>query len=445
MTEKLSNRRSVLRGSLNGAGVVVGLPLLDCFLNTNGTALAADGSPLPANFGTWFWGCGLNPTQWEPKTVGPGYAITPALKPLEKFKSKMNVYSGMKVFLDGKPLVVHFSGNVGLLTGTVPRGQVAEAPSIDSLIADHIGNRTRFRSIEVCCSGNPAHSQSRRQGNILNPGETSPLALYTRIFGADFKDPNAADFKVDPMILVRKSALSTVSEQRADLVKQVGARDRARLDEYFTSVRQLEQQLELETHKPAPLEACTVPDRPTDVVIGTEVESAKGNHRLFARLLAHALACGQTRVVNIDFCDAISSLRRAGASQTHHIYTHEEPSDASGFQPNVTWFHSQIMESFAVLLNELDSIREGDATLLDRTVIFASTDTGLAKIHSPENIAMMTVGSGGGRLKTGIHVAAGGDAVTRVGLTLQQAFGMPVSSWGTESQMTSKTISEVMA
>jgi hypothetical protein len=430
---------------LNGAAITVGLPLLDCVLNTNGTAFAADGSPLPACFGTWFWGCGLNPTRWEPRTVGAGYEITPELKPLEPFKSKLNVYSGMKVFLDGKPLVVHFSGNVGLLTGTVPRGQVAEAPSVDNLIADSIGTRTRFRSIEVCCSGNPAHSQSRRQGNILNPGEVSPLALYGRVFGAEFKDPNAAGFTVDPNTLVRKGALSVVADQRADLMKHVGAADRARLDEYFTSVRQMEQQLELETQKPPPLEACSVPSQPADAVIGTEIESAQGNHRLFARLLAHALACGQTRVVNVDFCDAISSLRRAGASQTHHIYTHEEPSSAEGYQPNVTWFNLRIMEAFAIFLGELEAIREGDGTLLDRIVVFASTDTGLAKIHSPENIPMMTAGGGGGRLKTGIHVAAGGDPVTRVGLTLQQAFGVPVSVWGTESQRTSNAITEVMA
>ena len=74
-----------------------------------------------------------------------------------------------------------------------------------------------------------------------------------------------------------------------------------------------------------------------------------------------------------------------------------------------------------------------------------STDSGYAKTHSLENLTMMTVGSGGGALKTGIHVQAKGDTVTRVGLTIQQAMGVSVGDWGTQSNNTSKTITEIMA
>ena len=87
---------------LGGAAVTVGLPLLDCFLNANGTALAATGAPLPVVFGTWFWGCGLNPGRWEPKTVGANYDMNIETAALQPFKDRINVISGMKVFLDGK-------------------------------------------------------------------------------------------------------------------------------------------------------------------------------------------------------------------------------------------------------------------------------------------------------------------------------------------------------
>jgi hypothetical protein len=162
--------------------------------------------------------------------------------------------------------------------------------------------------------------------------------------------------------------------------------------------------------------------------------------------LAHALACGQTRVVNVAFADATSSLRKAGGQQTHHEFSHEEPVDATlGYQPTLGWFYGQIMDSFALMLAALDGIREGDRTLLDRTLIMTGTDHGYAKLHGLENIPILTAGAGGGRFKTGIHVKAAGDSVSRVGLTVQQAMGVPVSTWGSESNQTSKPFQEVLA
>src|SRR5690606_33593383 len=107
---------------------------LDCFLNENGSALAATGAPLPVRFGTWFWGCGLNPGRWEPDEVGAFKAMKPDVAALAPFRGKLNIYSGMRVFLDGKPNGVHFSGPQGILTGSVPGGgpgtQVGVAPSV---------------------------------------------------------------------------------------------------------------------------------------------------------------------------------------------------------------------------------------------------------------------------------------------------------------------------
>ena len=94
---------------------------------------------------------------------------------------------------------------------------------------------------------------------------------------------------------------------------------------------------------------------------------------------------------------------------------------------------------------ELDRIREGDATLLDRTILYAYTDHGEARLHSMKRYPLLTIGSGGGRLKTGNHVAAEGDAVTRVALTVQQAFGMNVGSFGTETNQVNRPFSEVLA
>jgi hypothetical protein len=163
-------------------------------------------------------------------------------------------------------------------------------------------------------------------------------------------------------------------------------------------------------------------------------------------LLAHALACGQTNVVNVAFTDSTSSLRKAGGHQTHHEYSHEEPVDAElGYQPTMAWFFGHVMESFGVMLASLDSIKEGDRTLLDRMLVMTGTDHGYAKLHGIENLPVLTVGGANGRVKTGLHFHAQGDTVSRIGLTVQQAMGVAVSQWGSESNHTAKPFTDMLA
>src|SRR5690348_13592367 len=111
-------RRQFLRTTVNGAAIALGLPVLDCFLNENGTAWAS-GANLAPCFATWFQGNGLTPGQWEPKSEPgkSGYMLPDLLKPLEPFKSKLTVFSGMSAPLGGHPLLAHVSGYQILLQG----------------------------------------------------------------------------------------------------------------------------------------------------------------------------------------------------------------------------------------------------------------------------------------------------------------------------------------
>ncbi len=444
VVDRLASRRRVLRGVLGGSAVTVGLPFLNCFLNESGTALAATGKELPTCFGTWFQGLGLSPGFWEPDVAGAIQQMPLQLEPLAAFKNKLNVYSGMRVFLDSHPPKVHSTGALAVLGGGIPFEGDA-FPSIDTLVADHIGTRTRFRSIEVACNGSRA-SYSRKSASANNPSETSPARLYTRIFGPDFKDPNAAEFTPDPKTMARKGVLSAFSEERKGLMQELGSDDRARLDEYFTALRELENQLALELQRPAPMEACSMPENPEDGPHSLVIDHATADNKLFSKLLAHALACGQTRVINMIFDGAGGNLRTSGSPVTFHIHTHEEPVDPDlGLQRQVAWFQKKCMEALNDTLTALDSIREGDGTVLDRIVMMYATDTGFAKFHSVENMPMFTYGGANGRMKTGVHVPANGDSTSRVGLTIMQALGLPVSRWGTESNETSRTITEVLA
>jgi hypothetical protein len=320
-----------------------------------------------------------------------------------------------------------------------------KAPTLDVLIGDVIGKDTRFRSLELSTSG-IERSYSYRAAGSANPSEVSPIALYQRIFGEGFQDPNSAEFKPDPHTMVRHSVLSAVQEDRERLMREVGADDRRRLDEYFTSIRQLEQQLALQLQPPAPVKNFDMPKPPPKVPLDSEVENVMVTHKLMAGLLAKALQCNQTKIFNVLLSDTTSNLRRAGSTTTHHTLTHEEPVDpALGYQKQVSWFATKSMFAWRDFLDELAAIPEGDGTLLDHCLILAHSDCSIAKAHAVEGIPVMIAGNAGGRVRTGFHLAGKADPITRIGLTVQQAMGLQVDRWGALSMDTNRTITELLA
>ncbi|MFO0690648.1 MAG: DUF1552 domain-containing protein [Myxococcota bacterium] len=449
MSLRITRRRLLersLRGAIAGAGLSVGLPYLEIFLNGNGDALAATGAPLPRRFGTWFYGCGMNPHRWNPKEEGAGFALTPELMPIEKVRPHVSVLSGFSVLLAGETNHVHRTGVIGTLTGGAPATTTEnDGPTVDVLISDAIGGSTRFRSLEMAAHGLPKDSYSRRSESAINPAEPTALSLYLRVFGPGFTDPNAGEFEPDPRVLLRKSVLSLVAEDRARVEKQLGQADRARLDEYFTALRQLERQLELQLSAPPPLEACRVPEQPGAVQPSQDVDHVVRNHEAMARVLALALACDQTRVFNVVFSAGASGLHTAGSPDTHHTLTHEEAKDPKlGYQPKATQFVMRSMEAWATFVEILASVREGDGTLLDQTVVLCHSETSDANSHSVSGLPIMLAGTAGGRIRNGLHVRGAGETTARVGLTLQQVMGLPVAKWGFKANETARPISEIL-
>lgn len=442
--KKLS-RRSLLRGSMQGAAIGVALPLLNCFLNDSGKAFAATGQRIPTRFGTWIWGCGFIPELWIPKETGSNYVMPSHLAHVEKYKDKLAILSGYDVKLDGVPNKPHVTGCLGLRTGIPVPNVDVKAPTLDVLISSATGNQTRFRSLELSASG-IERSYSFRGEGAPNPSEVSPLAMYQRLFGEGFQNPNDASFTPDPHYMVQKSVLSAVQEERRKLMTIVGAEDRHRLDEYFTSIRELEQKLALQLQPPAPVENFLMPDAPPETSMDTTMENVRANHKIMASLLARALQSHQTRIFNVLLSDTTSNLRRPGTTSTHHTLTHEEPVDPElGYQKHVGWFAEQSMMAWREFLDELDAIPEGDGTLLDNCIVLAHSDCSIAKSHAVEGIPIMIAGNGGGKIRTGFHLAGNADPITRVGLTLQQAMGLSVERWGTMSMETNRNIPELLA
>lgn len=438
-------RRTVLRGVFGGAAVGVSLPILDSFLNTNGTAFAATGQALPVRFGTWIWGCGFIPEKWVPTSTGRGYTLPADLALLEPYKDKLALFTGFDVKLDGVPNKPHITGCLGLRTGIPVPDENVKAHTLDIPIAQAIGGDTRFRSLEISTSG-LAKSYSYHAAGSPNPSEISPSALYRRLFGEGFQDPNSALFKPDTNIMARKSVLSAVGEDRRALMASVGAADKHRLDEYFTSLRQIEQQLALRLEPPAPVVGFVKPTDPDATGKGSEMEDVIATHRIMAQLLATALQSNQTRVFNVLFSDTTSNLRRKGQTDTHHTLTHEEPVDkALGHQKEVGWFATRSMEGWKDFLDALAAIPEGDGTLLDNCMVLAHSDCSIAKAHAVEGIPAMIAGNAGGKVRTGYHLAGNGDPISRLGLTVQQAMGVPIERWGKLSMETNRTITDLIA
>jgi hypothetical protein len=439
------DRRTVLRGLFQGAAVAVALPYLDCFLNDSGTLLAA-GAPLPMRFGTWFWGLGCTPGRWHPNNTGPNYDLMPELSPMAAYKQKVSVFKNFDCLLDGKPNFPHGSGGPSIRTGIAPGNQgVLPGASFDNIVANTIGATSRFRTLDVSAIGDRTNSLSSGGAGQRNPPETSAARLYQRIFGEGFTDPNAATFTPDPFVMAHKSVLSVVKDQRLDLEKRLGAADRQRLDQYFTAVRQVEGQLEIQLQKPEPLQACKVPAKPEEKEVLNELEDVSQNHEVMVRLLAMALACDQTKVFNVAFNNGASSLTRRGNATSHHQLTHDEPVDpALGYQPKATKFVEDIMKQWAVFLGILDSMPEGDGTLLDHMLVVAHSETELASNHNVTNMPIMMAGRASGKVRSGICVDGKKDPVSRIGLTAMQAVGVPIDSFGVQSMQTKKPISELL-
>ena len=438
------NRRSLMRGFVSGAAVCVGIPALDIFLDGNGKAWA-DGVKLPVRLGTYFWGCGLTPGRWVPKKTGAGYEMTPQISPLRDLIKKTSVFSNFKVELDGRGAIQHWTGQAAVMTGVAAsRVNAFERISFDVQAADTMGGGTRFRSLQMTPFGDSKLSYSTRTGTGFNTPETTPQALYRRVFGEGFADPNDPNWSPDVNVMLRKSVLSGITEQRQALYSQASAADRIKLDQYYTSLRETEEQLAIQLERPAKCEACVVPAEPGAPQTKGQIDVVNANSKLMAQITAMALACNQTKIFNAVHSSATSETYLPGDTSIYHSHTHDEPLHPElGYQVVSDKLATAAFQGYADFLHAMEAIKEGDGTLLDNAVVLGFSDTGNAKIHSTENIPMFIAGGASGRHKPG-HIAGNNEPVSRVSLTVQQLAGLPVGQYGVGAMKTSKAITELM-
>jgi hypothetical protein len=427
------NRRRFLRAMAGGGLVSVGLPYFETWLDRV-PRVAASGSIFPTRFGLFFWGNGIVPSQWVPTTTGPDWELTPLLEPLAPVKDRITLVTGTVVRVPN--LEPHWSGASGVLCGQplIVRGTgdyTFPGATIDQVVAASIGSETRFRSIEY--GARPGNGLSFNGPDNPNPPEASPFALYDRIFGEDFREPGG-DQGPDPRLRFRRSVLDLVMDDISQVQSTLGQRDRQRLDQHLTSVREIETRLARLAENPANLEACRRPDTPLESFPDVNGRPQLVDlNRALCDIVALAMACDQTRVFTNHITAPLNNLLLAQATAGHHQLTHDEP----GLQPMVQTIVRKIMGEFTYLVQALDRIPEGDGTLLDHSVIMATTDVSYGRTHSLDEFPLLYAGGGNGRLVTGTHVRSTvGDNIARAQLSMMRAAGVPAPSWGTADAYT---------
>lgn len=438
MMIKPLSRRTVLRGMLAGSALSIALPPLEAFFNATGTAYA-DGT-FPQRFALFFWGNGVLPDKWTPSQTGADWTLTEQLMPLADVKSDITLISGMEVKIPNR--LTHISGPAGLFTGADIKMYGAEdftftKPSIDQIIAAEIGDQTRFRSLEVGVS--PYVKGLSYNGiDSVNPPESNMSALFNRLFGDGFRAPGD-DPIFDPKLALRRSVLDGVLEDAKRLKKRLGSIDQQRVEQHLTGIRELERNLAALEADPPNLEACIRPTQPRDLSdIGARPQMSKRT-QVLGDLAAMAFACDQSRVLSAWYTDPFSDVLFADANAGHHQLTHDEPGD----QPQVNAIVKSIMGDFSQFIQRLKAIPEGDGTVLDHSIVLATTDVSYGRTHNINEYPIILSG-GKQYYKMGIHHRYEfAENAGNVSLSIMRNMGLPLTSFGDENAYTEEGISAV--
>ncbi|MCC6805834.1 MAG: DUF1552 domain-containing protein [Deltaproteobacteria bacterium] len=413
---KALDRRALLQGMIGGALVSIALPPLAAMMNGNGTAYAG-ASSFPKRFGVWFWGNGILPHAWVPSAEGAAWELPPIMAPLAAVRDRLLVVSGTRVAtLNTTP---HEAGPAGLLTGDQPRNGTMAKETLDQAIALAIGSDTRFRSLEAGVQ-KATGSLSHTGPGLMNPCETDPHALFQRLFGGGVQQPGAT---ADPRLGLRPSLLDAVRGQALRLRAKVGVEDRRRLDQHLEGIFALERQLQRQA---VSLSCAPGAAPPEDLPDRDGRPAMHERSRLMSELLTLALSCDQTRVFFQMYSQPINNTLFGTAPAGHHQLTHDEP----GEQPIVLEILQSIMADLAGFIAALGSVREGDGTLLDNTIILATTDCSFGRNHSLDEYPILLAGGGALGLKQGFHLRARDDNASRVSLALLQTFGVRANEFG---------------
>ncbi len=392
------HRRTFLRG----VGVTMALPWLES-LPVWGAAPLAGGSPAPCpkRFAAVFMACGVNPDHWWAKGAGADMELSPSLQPLAPLRAKLNVVSGLfNKHATGVGIHPGQTGNIlsgaALKKGAELKGGV----SVDQVLARHVGQDTVQPSMVLGCEQpitgyhetnfSMAYSSHISWASATSPVpmEVYPALAFDSLF--DNRGPKR-----------NRSILDRVREQAAGLSRQVSAGDRARLDEYLTSVREVERRVApARAAQEEASERARDHGRPALTMERPEnglPQDIREHMRLMCDIVALGFQTDKTRVATLLLCRDISGLFYPflGVRSAHHSASHDDRSDA--YERVTRYYVSQ----FAYLAGRLDAMPEGDGTVLDHSCLMFVSNMWSGTRHDSTKVPLLLAGGLGGTLATG--------------------------------------------
>lgn len=408
---KRLSRRTMLRGA---GGVALGLPFLE-IMGRPKTALGQampgyTASGAPKRFIVWFTPNGTIPSAWTPTGGESDFEFSRILKPLEPYRKKLLIIDGVDQTGEGGD--GHQNGMQGMLTGqTLNPGAFrggdgstagwANGISVDQRIAQVIGTQTKLKSLELGVQTGGNEDNWNRM-SLLGPDqplppENSPFKAYERLFKDFAATPDAAAKAIER----DKTVLNAVSENFRALQAKLGAEDKARLDKHLQAITEIEGRLGLKPK--AALDSCAAPVLGASTLAVTKNENFPAVGKLHMDLLVMALACDLTRVGSIMWNRSVGGATHTWADPTiirgHHDMSH----DGDTLPDTVEWLtkiNIWYAEQFAYLLKSLDSIPEGDGTMLDNTVVWWCNELAKGNSHS-RNDSHYVVAGGAGHFRMG--------------------------------------------
>jgi hypothetical protein len=410
------NRRSFLRAG----GVALALPALD-FMRRGSAAAEAAKSPKRMIF--ICTSLGLHAPFLFPQEAGRGYKPTPYLEIIDKHRERYTVFSGLS-HPDQAGANGHTSEQTWLTSVRHPGlGGFRNAISVDQLAAERIGVETRFPSLQLSTNGNG--SQSYTRSGVMVPAESKPSRVFAKLFLDGTPDEITKQVRG---LRQGRSILDAVSEETKRLERRIGPSDRERLDEYLSSVREMETRLaksEEWAQKPKPKIDAKVPDDIADE------RDLIGRMNLLMDLIPLAVQTDSTRLITVLVQGRNDVPTVPGVTIDHHNLSHHGQDPAKIEQLKL--IETALFRSFDRLLTKLTAKTEAGATLLDNTMIVFGSNLGNANAHDTRNLPIVLAGGG---LQHGTHTAF--DAKNNVPfsnlfVTMMQKAGLEIERFGSST------------
>ena len=432
------------RTALRGLGTLVALPFLES-LAPAATSVAA-ASKAPKRLAFLYVPNGIDMKHWTPSNDGKLGSLTGILSPLNKHRDAVNVMSGLeldKAWANGDGGGDHARAMSAFLTGSQPRktsgADIHVGQSADQYAATMIGKETRFASLELgienglnagnCDSGySCAYSAnlSWRSPTTPNAKECDPKQVFDRLFAGDqSKEDAKARAKRDQL---NQSVLDFVMQDAKALTNKLGQGDQRKLDEYLTSVREVEQRVERSRN-----DAFNNPIPTPNLQIPKDVTGDLQAHiRLMTDLMVLSFQSDLTRIITMPFANDGSnrSYKMIGVNDGHHSISHHgRNAEKLAKISKINTFH---VEQLAYLMDKMDAVKEADgSSLLDNLMLVYGSGLSDGDRHNHDDLPILLLGKGGGSYDSGRHLKfSHGTPLMNLYLALFERLGCPATSFG---------------